>query len=320
MDSTFEQPTQTQVEVQAGSIIVGGVEVTQDLLEQMHDCLLGCDASPYRKLVSVADGNKPHIDTLAKCGGGEVDSAEDFIFALLTDPSIAPRDFRTRFLGRAEQVKPYQPIAMLKRAGFPVRVALAAPDQTTRSQIEGWAEGFKTYKYTWVWVIDGDDMARCLQLARIAVLAARKMARSGIDPMGAIVYRTIPDLVDEINSCDLYGRDSKRNAIVGYRQATLLLLDGVGDEQAGNKPLDALSKIVGSRWMDGLPTVFAGKCGLQAWMGTYARYDHATTQKMVTQIVGAMCGYREGLTREETEQATRSSVIRLDWLGNGPAT
>lgn len=288
-----------------GSVRVGGVEVTQQKLNGMYSWLVshGCKEMP--------GGYRPDLERFKPFNGSRVESPEEYIHMLCEYPELNS-GFRAAFIDPPKRAEPSSPVGILNAAGFPAVVAIHAPTHRHRklAELDAWAEGYKGPMTPWLWVMGGSDMDRTITLARIAVKAARAMDRE-LAPLGPIVYERAHDLCERVNSCDMYGPNSKWNAMQGPMTCALLLVDGMGQERTGARELDTLSQIVANRWREALPTVLASETGLSTWAAAHDRTDHARAHTMAAQVANALCGYAQGLERGEAERAIREHVIDL---------
>lgn len=283
---------------------VGGVEVNQVTLERAYQWLVrhGCSSIP-------AD-HAPTLEKFRPYKGTVVSEPEEFVHMLFAR-EVDYEGFRQAFLTDGPKAHPIRPrMQVLKAAGVPLLYWKPSSGGITDPKADAWIDGYVGQRSPWLWVMAGHEDDRTAALADLAVKVASVMDRD-VCAAGEIRYTRARDLCEVVNSSDLYGRDSKWNALQPIVTCQLLLIDGIGEERQTFKELQTFEQVISARHRDMLPTVFASQFGLTKWIQAYAPYDHDKAIDMSKRIVSAMSGFRSGLTREETSQAISQHVINL---------
>lgn len=264
----------------SSTVTVGGIEVTQELLERMISALR------ERHYFSIPADYQPSIGRFT-FPEGTTGSPEQFVYAYIHDGDM-PRWFEETFLGKPQPPqRRKQPSEVLEESGFPAFVidVLRPWEGQPSPQIIEWADTLTTDKPSWLLV---RSMARydttCI-MAQAAIAASKTMP--GIE----IAYKDVPDLCAEYRSGDLFGGNSNANVLLPYRRHGMLFLDMLGAEPHGRGDLEALSTLIEVRFRQMLPTVIGSTMGLSAWARCYQHADHTMALDTAGLIVEAMSGY-----------------------------
>lgn len=281
------------------------MEISQDLL-----CLV-CNWLAAHGYTNAREGYEPSMERFRDPRNGSTITPEEYAYLLFANPEQAPREFRAAFIEPPTDTGPEILTATLRAAGFPAIVATRAPMSTPpeRGRIEAWADRYGEAA-PWLWVMGGSSTARSTVLAWAAIDVSNAMG-AGVPPVNAIVYKHARDLCEEVNSADMYGENSKHNAMKPYKACALLILDGMGEERHAARELDTIRQVVDARSRNLLPTVFASTMGLKDWAGSYRSIDHTQARKTAAQITEGLCGFAEGLSKPETAAAVAQHVIGL---------
>lgn len=260
---------------------------------------------------NVREGYEPSMERFRDPRNGSTITPEEYAYLLFANPEQAPKEFRTAFIDPPQQVGPEILTAMLRAAGFPAFIATRAPSSTVpeHGKIEEWADRHGEAA-PWLWVMGGSDTERTTVLAWAAIDVSSAMG-AGVPPIGAIVYKHLRDLCEEVNSADLYGENSKHNAMKPYKTCAVLIIDGMGEERHGARELDTIRQVVDARCRNLLPTVFASAMGLKDWASTYGGADYTQAHKTAAQIAEGLCSFAEGLSKSETAATVAQHVIDL---------
>ena len=282
-----------------------GVKMNREFLANV------CTWLAAHGIFNIAEGYEPSMERFRDPRNSSTIYPEEYAYLLFANPEQAPREFRAAFIEPPTDAGPEVLTATLRAAGFPAIVATRAPMSTPpeRGRIEAWADRYGEAA-PWLWVMGGSSTARSTVLAWAAIDVSNAMG-AGVQPVGAIVYKHARDLCEEVNSADMYGENSKHNAMKPYKACALLILDGMGEERHAARELDTIRQIIDARCQNLLPIAFASTVGLKDWAGSYRSIDHTQARKTAAQITEGLCGFAEGLSKPETAAAVAQHVIGL---------
>ena len=293
------------------TVDVGGYAVTQQMLEGVHKHLIESHKGDTSLL---KDGYVPSIDKLESAkesfsnGNEAVNSAEGYIYNLIASDGISAEVLQ-KCSGKARKQR--NRVIILNKAGFPYKVAFATTHLPTRPEVKAWASKYKGNGTPWLWVKDSNESQTADILASIAVCAAHAMDR-GQAPDGDIRYVVAHDLCEEINSHDLYGDNSKYNAMKPYKECALLLIDGMGNERNKIRELETVSEIINVRCLEGRPTVIASRFGVRHWGNKKASVDAKLAKVAIRSVLVGMGGYSSSLKDDTAREEIFSRLIDLD--------
>lgn len=283
----------------------GGVEINAEYLRSV------CDWLASHGYCNAREGYEPSLERFRDPRNSSTIYPEEYAYLLFSNPGQAPREFRAAFIDPPQQVGPEILTTVLGAAGFPAIVATRAPMSTPpqHAKVEEWANRYGEAA-PWLWVMGGSDTERSTVLAWAAIEVANAMG-AGVGPQGAITYKHVRDLCEEVNSSDLYGENSKHNAMKPYKTCAVLIIDGMGEERHGARELDTIRQVVDARCRDLLATVFASAMGLKDWAANYGRSERPQARQTAAQITDGLCAFAEGLSKAETAAAVAQHVIDL---------
>lgn len=285
---------------------VGGFKVDQALLERAYSWL-----SPKFRMLPA--NYEVKLELFRPYKGASFSCPEEYVYQCFLDPEQVRGFHDAMGIGATStRANLTPPTVALRNAGFPTVVAWQAPKNPweTDAKIVRWGEGYRGTMTPWLWVKGGARSRRTVALSRAAVMAQHAMDR-GLAPSGRISYTTAYDLCETVNSADMYGKESKYATARGYGQAALLLVDGLGEERAGARELDTLSRILTARAENGQPTAIATERDLSAWLRHYYRYDHDKAVALGTTIVTALCCYSRQGSREQLTAELSQRLVDL---------
>lgn len=265
------------------TITVAGLEVTQTALDRMFSSLRS------HHWFGIPGTYKPRLESFRPIDGTRA-SYEQIVYDTIAGGS-APEWLLAEFSenhGR-KPARRTDPRDTLRKAGFP-RIAYDGMEpwsQETPQRIVEWAEHAGGEAWPWLWVTCGSDRVRLAALAQ-ASLAAASLSAEGF----AIRYAAAAEMCNEIGSANLYGENSKHNALAPYRHCDLLLLDGVGGERHRGPELDALEALLRSRHDNMLPTVLCSRMQVDWWVRAYDHVDRARAESLGELVVSGLCTYQ----------------------------
>lgn len=282
----------------ADCIEVGGTKVTQEVLNRM---IAACREHNLFRIPSDYD---PSLEKFAPLEGSS-GAYEQILYEYMRAGTM-PKWFASEFARNPTPAHRKAPAAILKEAGFPRSSwsTLRPWEHDAPTTVAKWAAELDADNGPWLWVICDKRSTRSFVLAQ-AALAASESVR------GEIIYKESDDLCGEYNSADLYGENNKHSALMPYRRATLLLLDGLGTERRGTREASALAKLVQARQDQNLPTVIGSEIGLTMWLNGYFGIDPDATRSIRESIVLGLCGNRE-LTGSVREDTINEHVARIE--------
>lgn len=288
---------ESEVTGMSGYVEVGGVKVTQTMLDRMFSA---CREHSY---LGIPSGYSPRLDLFARKCTGAVSTYERVLHDLI-EAGTVPDWFKAAFIRKAAPTPRRQPFDVLRAAGFPHGIyAIERPwELPTSHTTEAWAEELIGDCGPWLWVTWHDARHRACELARAAIAAA-----AIID--GQITYKDASDLCEEVNSADMYGANSKHNVMMPYRRATLLVLDGIGTERQDSHSLETLVKVMRAREAQNMPTVIGSTMGIKQWLAGYRRFDQAMADGLARALTSGLCRY-ENLRGQERTRRIEAHVIQ----------
>lgn len=291
------------------AVEVGGVKVDQGKLKRMFFWL----ASHGSKFVP--EGHMPDMGRFAPPSDPNlITEPEEYVYLILSDPSVAPRGFRQTFISPDGRERHRSAAAFLKEAGFPATTVAAANSRayTKSERVKEWASEYHGPLSPWLWVSGGSESLRALVLAMAAFGAAESADVLGIEPP-TVMYAHAQELCHRVNSADMYGPNSKWNAIQGVMTCGILALVEMGTEHVAPRELDTIHQVLTARSREGHATLIASERGLATWKAERERVSDTQARDVCEAVTSGLCAYMDWQTdHEAATKAIRSHVIDLD--------
>lgn len=287
-----------------GSVRVGGIDVTQELLERAVALIT---QTSYYEGEPLPEGYRPSLSALGPRVSGEAPTVEQLVYELLSRADMEGMVFRAAVTAtpRQERDEPPQqpregrtsPVATLIGAGFPRVVAAAAPGgrDSAPQKARAWADSYSGEGSPWMWVKGEEpECVRVLASAALGVWQAMEDKRARRAP---IRYVSAYDLCGMVDSADQYGEDSRYNVLRQFAECGALFISDLGEEHASPRTFETFARLLAARHRAQLPTVAASWRGLQEWLAPYQRLDQQGAKAMGMRIVDGLSGYERDRDR-----------------------
>ncbi len=269
----------------ADTVTVAGVDVTQDELERIFADLRS------RHWFGIPKWYKPSLGKFRPMpSDASTVTLEEVVYDYMTSDSM-PRWFKEAHMGASpHKVRRHaEPEKIMGDAGFPpILWAVRRPwDEPTPEFVKDWAARLGEPTAPWMWITCADGYRRAQALAHVAVAAD-----------GGATYVRASDLCEKVGSAPLYGENNKSSRLQPYKEARLLLIDGLGNERHGAPELDTLWRLMKARHEQMLPTVMASESDPSGWARGHRGSGAQLTEAMTNFVMGGLKGYGTRLAPE----------------------
>lgn len=190
------------------------------------------------------------------------------------------------YAGQQEEITPEQALA---QAGVPPAVSAKMGDlrEPIPASVRSWANELAVpgNSYPWLWLKGGSGAGKTCDACWVIGECVTK--RSVVDAQ----FVTAQRLSELWDAGDLYGANSKAERIKQYRQAALLVIDGLGEEEATRSTLNALWAVISERHENMLPTCFTSQLSGSDIRDRLDVFDAHKSHALMSRIMDALQGF-----------------------------